>query len=69
MLVAVLFAPWVSPHKYQEQQIDLRHLPPLSSGEAIVKDTDDRGVTEVRYYLLGTDHLGRDMVSRLIHGG
>ncbi|HAJ00583.1 MAG TPA: peptide ABC transporter permease [Dehalococcoidia bacterium] len=69
VLVAVLFAPWVSPHKYQEQQIDLRHLPPLSSGEAIVKDTDDRGVTEVRYYLLGTDHLGRDMVSRLIHGG
>ena len=24
---------------------------------------------ERRYYLLGTDHLGRDMVSRLIHGG
>ena len=69
VLVAVLFAPWVSPHKYQEQQIDLRHLPPLSSGEAIVKDTDDRGVSEDRYYLLGTDHLGRDYLSRLIYGG
>jgi len=69
VLVSVLFAPWVSPHGYQEQQLDLRHLPPLSSGEAIVKDTEARDVTEQRYYLLGTDHLGRDMVSRLIHGG
>ena len=69
VLVAVLFAPLVSPHKYQEQQIRLRHLAPLSYGTAIVKDTTDRSVTEQRYYLLGTDHLGRDMVSRLIHGG
>ena len=69
VLVAVLFAPLVSPHKYQEQQILLRHLAPLSYGTAIVKDTTDHSVTEQRYYLLGTDHLGRDMVSRLIHGG
>ena len=69
VLVAVLFAPLVSPHKYQEQQVRLRHLAPLSSGTAIVKDTTARDITEQRYYLLGTDHLGRDMVSRLIHGG
>ena len=69
VLVAVIFAPLVSPHKYQEQQIRLRHLAPLSSGTAIIKDTTARDVTEERYYLLGTDHLGRDMVSRLIHGG
>jgi peptide/nickel transport system permease protein len=69
VLVAVLFAPLVSPLKYQEQQIRLRHLAPLSYGTAIVKDTTDHSVTEQRYYLLGTDHLGRDMVSRLIHGG
>ena len=69
VLVAVIFAPFVSPHKYQEQQIRLRHLAPLSSGTAIIKDTTARDVTEERYYLLGTDHLGRDMVSRLIHGG
>ena len=69
VLIAVLFAPLVSPHGYQEQQLKLRHLTPFSSGEAIVKDTDARNVTEERYYLLGTDHLGRDMVSRLIHGG
>ena len=69
VLIGVLFAPLVAPHGYQEQQLKLRHLAPFSSGEAIVKDTDARDVTEERYYLLGTDHLGRDMVSRLIHGG
>ena len=69
VLVAVIFAPWVSPHGYQEQQITLRHLPPLSHGIATVKDTTDRSVQEERFYLLGTDHLGRDMVSRLIFGG
>jgi peptide/nickel transport system permease protein len=65
----VIFAPFVSPHKYQEQQIPLRHLPPLSTGVAEVKDTAVRGIEEDRFYLLGTDHLGRDMVSRLIYGG
>ena len=69
VLIAVIFAPLVSPHGYQEQQLKLRHLAPFSSGEAIVKDTTARDVKEERYYLLGTDHLGRDMVSRLVHGG
>ena len=69
VLLAVILAPLVAPHGYQEQQLKLRHLAPFSSGEAIVKDTTARDVTEERYYLLGTDHLGRDMVSRLVHGG
>ncbi len=69
VLLAVILAPLVAPHGYQEQQLKLRHLAPFSSGEAIVKDTTARDVTEERYYLLGTDHLGRDMVSRLIYGG
>ncbi|MCH2519747.1 MAG: ABC transporter permease [Dehalococcoidia bacterium] len=69
VLFAVILAPLVAPHGYQEQQLKLRHLAPFSSGEAIVKDTTARDVTEERYYLLGTDHLGRDMVSRLIYGG
>ena len=69
VLLGVILAPVVAPHGYQEQQLKLRHLAPFSSGEAIVKDTTARDVTEERYYLLGTDHLGRDMVSRLIYGG
>ncbi len=69
VVVAVVLAPLTAPHKPEEQQLDLRHLPPFSSGMAIVKETTARDVQEKRYYLLGTDHLGRDLVSRLIYGG
>jgi len=69
VVLAVIFAPFASPHQYQELQLRLRHLPPMSTGVAEVKDTAVRGVKEERFYLLGTDHLGRDMVSRLIYGG
>lgn len=67
VLFTVIFAPWVSPHEQSELQVKLRHLPPFSTGMAIVRG--QKGVQEERFYLLGTDHLGRDMVSRLFHGG
>ena len=67
IMIAVVFAPWVSPHEASEMQFKLRHLPPWSTGTAIVKDQG--GVQDERFYLLGTDHLGRDMVSRLFYGG
>ena len=69
IVVAVVFAPFTAPHKPEEQQLDLRHLPPFSYGIATVKDTAARDVQEERYFILGTDHLGRDLVSRLIYGG
>ena len=69
VVLAVIFAPFTAPHKPEEQQLDLRHLPPLSSGLAIVKDTAARETRETRFFLLGTDHLGRDLASRLIYGG
>ena len=69
IVLAVIFAPIVAPNKPEGQQIALRHLPPFSSGIATVKDTAERDVQEERFYLLGTDHLGRDLVSRLIYGG
>ena len=69
IVVVVILAPLTAPHEPEEQQLDLRHLPPFSSGVAIVKDTAARDVLEERYFLLGTDHLGRDLVSRLIYGG
>ncbi len=68
IVLAVIFAPIVSPHDPLEMQPKLRHLPPYASGIAT-----DRRVTpaleEERFYLLGTDHLGRDMLSRLFYGG
>jgi len=59
MTVAVLgalLAPWVSPHNPLVQDINQRLQPPLwvnAQGER---------------YLLGTDQLGRDVLSRLIYG-
>jgi peptide/nickel transport system permease protein len=40
----------------------------MSSGIAI-DDTKEPPLEQERYFLLGTDHLGRDYLSRLIYGG
>lgn len=56
MAVFALFAPWLAPHDPYMQNLSLRMLPPV---------WNEGGNWE---YLLGTDHLGRDYLSRLIHG-
>ncbi|MEX0605620.1 MAG: ABC transporter permease [Marinobacter sp.] len=56
MAVFALFAPWLAPHDPYMQNLSLRMLPPV---------WNEGGSWE---YLLGTDHLGRDYLSRLIHG-
>lgn len=57
LLVAALaiFAPWVAPHDPIEQYRDHFLQPPFWSG----------GTTQ---FWFGTDELGRDILSRLIHG-
>jgi peptide/nickel transport system permease protein len=72
IVLSALFAPVVAPHDPQEQQLTLRHLPPLSTGTAADRTTklpNGEFVTSQRFFLLGTDHLGRDYLSRLIYGG
>lgn len=57
LLVAVaLAAPLVAPHDPAAQDLRARLLPPVWL---------DKGSWN---HLLGTDHLGRDVLSRLIHG-
>jgi peptide/nickel transport system permease protein len=68
IILAVTFASIISPHDPLEMQPKLRHLPPYSSGTATNR-TVAPTLDEERFYLLGTDHLGRDMLSRLFHGG
>ncbi len=56
IVFCALFAPWVAPHDPSEQFRDNLLTPPswLQDGNL--------------QFLLGTDELGRDLLSRLIHG-
>jgi len=56
VVAAAVLAPWLSPHDPNKQSISARLMPPAWQGG---------GSTE---YLLGTDELGRDVLSRLLHG-
>ena len=56
VIFSAIFAPLISPHDPILQDVEKRLLPPL--GQAGAESN----------YLLGTDQLGRDIVSRLIYG-
>jgi peptide/nickel transport system permease protein len=57
IVLVSIFASFIAPHDPAEQDIMARMHPPvwIEGGTA--------------QYLLGTDHLGRDILSRVIHGG
>ncbi len=57
LLVAAVFAGVVAPHDPEAGGLMLRNQPPLTAAQ-------DGGVP----YLLGTDQLGRDELSRLLYG-
>ncbi len=56
VILAAIFAPLIAPHDPTRQALSRRLLPPawLDGGDAA--------------FLLGTDHLGRDILSRIIYG-
>ncbi|MCI0425961.1 MAG: ABC transporter permease [Actinobacteria bacterium] len=56
MLIGALLAGWVSPYDPGAQDLSASLQPPAFAG----------GSTE---HLLGTDRLGRDILSRVLHGG
>jgi peptide/nickel transport system permease protein len=58
LVLAVLagaFAQWLSPYAFRATHVRERLLPPFGF---------DGGTTK---YVLGTDNLGRDILSRLLH--
>ena len=55
-ILLAIFADFISPHDPVNQNLDLRFKPPVWHENA---EPD---------YILGTDHLGRDIMSRIIYG-
>ena len=55
LVVSGVFAPWIAPHEHELPNLYTRNLPP-----SFVDSESD--------YLLGTDSVGRDMLSRIIYG-
>jgi len=60
VLFCALFAPWVAPYSPNEQTLEARFVPPVG----LSTSTKDGSWANP----LGTDHLGRDILSRVIHG-
>jgi len=56
LVLTAIFAPWIAPHNPEKTAMRDRLLPPFWA---------DEGKTT---YLLGTDNLGRDVLSRVIYG-
>ena len=56
VVFAAIFAPLLSPHDYRDQQLPKVLLPPFWQPKADPS------------YPLGTDHLGRDVLSRILWG-
>jgi peptide/nickel transport system permease protein len=54
--LAALAAPWIAPQDPERQSLRARLAPPTLEGP------------DGRAHLLGTDHLGRDVLSRVIYG-
>ena len=55
LVVSGTFAHWIAPHEHELPNLYTRNLPP-----SFVDSESD--------YLLGTDSVGRDMLSRIIYG-
>ncbi|RUO38255.1 peptide ABC transporter permease [Aliidiomarina shirensis] len=56
ILILCIFGPWLTPYGPNEQILDAISLPPAWSDDGNIR------------FLLGTDELGRDMVTRIIYG-
>lgn len=83
IIIIAVFAPFFAPHDPNAQNPAWSNLPPkipglegfswfngtsVNRGGALIDSYDQSGVPEGVYYYLGTDSLGRDLLSRIIFG-
>lgn len=57
LVLSAIIGPIFAPYPRDIGELSDVHLPPLSRGEVTGN-----------YYVFGTDHVGRDMLTRLLHG-
>ena len=72
-IILALLAPFISPHDPLEQNVQFANLPAKIPGifkgmRAGVDAYAQARVPEGTYYYLGTDGLGRDLLSRILYG-
>ena len=60
LALAALFADWIAPYDPLMPNIFSGRLPPLSEAKGMTGD--------IQFHILGTDALGRDMLTRLLYG-
>ena len=65
LVVSGLFAPLVAPADPLKQELALRNAPPFWYTEYWSEEEDE---FKAASRLLGADHVGRDVLSRIIHG-
>jgi len=58
LISMAILAPYIAPHSPLKQDLRMRNSPPGSRSVA----------AEGKFFLLGTDQLGRDLFSRILHG-
>ncbi|WP_266078119.1 ABC transporter permease [Haladaptatus caseinilyticus] len=80
VIFVAMFAPLLAPHNPTRQNLDDSNLPPLGFSKQTTETTTEMVDGEIKLinntsyveanptYPLGTDQLGRDMLSRVIYG-
>lgn len=81
MIVLTIAAPIVAPYDPNVQTVEFASLPPKipgididglngtqKVGETRIDKYAEKSVPEDQYYILGTDSLGRDLLSRILYG-
>ncbi len=67
MATFAVFAPVLAPNDPLKQTLPLQYVPPIWAAEERADRLENRVDSNLEYFL-GTDNLGRDILSRIIYG-